>query len=54
VQGYLVARPVPANELGVVLAEMPQRMGDVWPRAAGRRGEAQEPPIVSFLRPRSN
>jgi EAL domain-containing protein (putative c-di-GMP-specific phosphodiesterase class I) len=34
VQGYLIAKPIPAADIAHALAEIPRRLGEVWPQVA--------------------
>jgi EAL domain-containing protein (putative c-di-GMP-specific phosphodiesterase class I) len=54
VQGFLIARPAPLDEIAVFIPETPARLAAVWPAAAARAREDKtgEASSVTFLRPR--
>ena len=56
VQGYLIARPVPVEEIAQVIRETPARLAALWRPAGFPRHEATPPRAaspVTFLRPRT-
>ena len=56
VQGYLIARPAPLEEVMRFIPEAAARIAAVWPHAPQRRRDAtpeRDPAPVTFLRPRT-
>jgi diguanylate cyclase (GGDEF)-like protein len=54
VQGFLIARPAPLDEIAAFIPETPARLAAVWPMAAvrARDDKTGETSSVTFLRPR--
>jgi diguanylate cyclase (GGDEF)-like protein len=54
VQGFLIARPAPLDEIAGFVADTPARMAAAWPAAAARTRDEKpgENSSVAFLRPR--
>jgi diguanylate cyclase (GGDEF)-like protein len=55
VQGYLIARPAPMDEVARFVSETPARMASVWRRAQAMRDDGSgsiEQPSVALFRPR--
>lgn len=55
VQGYLIARAAPLDEIAQFIPETPLRVASVWPKAAAWQREipaSREAAPVTFLRPR--